>query len=45
MIHVEGINGDFHFDLYNLTGRIVDKGQSSGGDILRITELVAGVIF
>jgi hypothetical protein len=44
VIHVEGIDEDFHFDLYDLTGRIILNGQSSAGDI-SIVHLMAGSYF
>jgi hypothetical protein len=44
VIHVDGIDGDFHFDIYDLTGRLINKGQSSSGDI-SISELMVGTYF
>ncbi|HZV45528.1 MAG TPA: T9SS type A sorting domain-containing protein, partial [Saprospiraceae bacterium] len=44
VVHVEGLDGDFHFDLYDLTGRIITKGQSSAGDI-SIAQLLVGSYF
>jgi len=44
MIHVDGIDGDFHFDIYDLTGRLISKGQSSTNDI-SIAELMVGTYF
>jgi len=44
MIHVAGIGTDFHFDLYDLTGRIINKDQSSEG-VIDISQVMPGTYF
>ncbi len=44
MIHVDGFDADFHFEIYDLTGRLINKGESSGGDI-SVTTIIAGTYF